>query len=74
MAKNLVLCCDGTWDSADQEKDKKTGELWVAFVRTDGPNFEPRADMTVVIPDLGTWSWKGLGGKFEVAAKTADSR
>jgi hypothetical protein len=52
--------------------DQKTGELWVAFVRTDGPNFEPRADMTVVIPDLGTWSWKGVSGKFEVAAKTAD--
>jgi hypothetical protein len=62
VADNTVAC------------DKKTGELWVAFVRTDGPNFEPKADMTVVIPDLGTWSWKGLGGKFEVAAKTADSR
>ncbi|HVE40672.1 MAG TPA: hypothetical protein VNM14_12330 [Planctomycetota bacterium] len=61
VADNTVAC------------DKKTGELWVAFVRTDGPNFEPRADMTVVIPDLGTWSWKGLSGKFEVAAKTADS-
>src|SRR5213083_996165 len=32
MAKNLVLCCDGTWDSADQEKDKKTGELCVSNV------------------------------------------
>jgi hypothetical protein len=61
VADNTVAC------------DKKSGELWVAFVRTDGPNFEPRADMTVVIPDLGTWSWKGLSGKFEVAAKTADS-
>jgi hypothetical protein len=62
VADNTVAC------------DKKTGELWVAFVRTDGPGFEPRVDMTVVIPDLGTWSWKGLSGKFEVAAKTADSR
>ena len=28
----IVLCCDGTWDSADQEKDKKTGELCVSNV------------------------------------------
>ena len=27
MPKNLVLCCDGTWNSADQGKDPvKTGE------------------------------------------------
>ena len=32
MPKSLVLCCDGTWDSADQEKDKKTGELCVSNV------------------------------------------
>jgi hypothetical protein len=62
VADNTIAC------------DKKSGELWIAFVRIDGPNFEPRADMTVVIPDLGTWSWKGLSGKFEAAAKTADSR
>src|SRR5436190_11097545 len=42
VADNTVAC------------DKKTGELWVAFVRTDGPTFEPRADMTVVLTDLGT--------------------
>jgi hypothetical protein len=53
--------------------DKKTGELWVSFVRTDGPTFDPRLDMTIVIPDIGTWSWKGLSGKFEVGAKNADS-
>lgn len=53
--------------------DKKTGELWVSFVRTDGPTFEPRLDMTIVIPDIGTWSWKGLSGKFEVGAKNADT-
>lgn len=62
VADNTIAC------------DKKSGELWVAFIRTDGPTFEPRVDMTVVIPDLGTWSWKGLSGKFEAAAKTADSR
>jgi len=61
VADNTIAC------------DKKTGELWVSFVRTDGPLFEPKVDMTIVIPDIGTWSWKGLSGKFEVGAKNADS-
>ena len=61
VADNTIAC------------DKKTGELWVAFVRTDGPLFEPRLDMTIVLPDIGTWSWKGLSGKFEMGAKNADS-
>jgi uncharacterized protein (DUF2235 family) len=30
--KNLVLCCDGTWDSADQAADPKTGEICVSNV------------------------------------------
>ena len=61
VADNTIAC------------DKKTGELWVSFVRTDGPTFDPRLDMTIVLPDIGTWSWKGLSGKFEVGAKNADS-
>ncbi len=32
MPKNLVLCCDGTWDSADQQADPKTGEICVSNV------------------------------------------
>lgn len=62
VADNTIAC------------DKKSGELWVAFVRTDGPSFEPKCDMTIVLPDIGTWSWKGLSGKFEVGAKNADSK
>ena len=62
VADNTIAC------------DKKSGELWVSFVRTDGPSFEPRVDMTIVIPDIGIWSWKGISGKFEIAAKTADSK
>jgi hypothetical protein len=54
--------------------DKKSGELWVAFLRTEGPVFEPRADMTIVIPDVGIWAWRGLSGKFEVAAKLPDKK
>jgi uncharacterized protein (DUF2235 family) len=29
---SLVICCDGTWDSADQQKDKQTGEICVSNV------------------------------------------
>ena len=54
--------------------DKKSGELWVAFVRSETPIFEPRADMTLVIPDLGIWTWKGLSGKFEVAPRPPDRK
>ncbi|MBV8878457.1 MAG: hypothetical protein JO332_00700 [Planctomycetaceae bacterium] len=54
--------------------DKKSGELWVSFVRTETPVFEPRADITLVIPDLGIWTWKGLSGKFEVAPRVADRK
>src|SRR5437762_3114989 len=28
----IVLCCDGTWDDADSEKDPKTGEICVSNV------------------------------------------
>ena len=54
--------------------DRKSGELWVAFVRTETPVFEPRADMTLVIPDIGIWTWKGLSGKFEAAPRPPDRK
>ena len=53
--------------------DKKTGELWVAFVRAD-PGFDPRIDLTLEIKGAGTWIWKGvdLESKYEVPAKGPD--
>jgi hypothetical protein len=53
--------------------DKKTGELWVAFVRAD-PGFDPRIDLTLEIKGAGSWVWKGvdLESKFEVPAKRPD--
>ena len=50
--------------------DKKSGELWVAFVRAD-PGFDPRIDLTLDLKGVGSWVWKGidLESKFEVAAK-----
>jgi hypothetical protein len=55
--------------------DKKTGELWVAFVRAD-PGFDPRIDLTLDIKGVGTWTWKGvdLDSKYEVPAKGPDPR
>lgn len=53
--------------------DKKTGELWVAFVRAD-PGFDPRIDLTLEVKGTGTWIWKGitLESKYEVPAKGPD--
>lgn len=39
--------------------DKKTGELWVAFVRAD-PGFETKIDLTLEIKGSGTWVWKDM--------------
>lgn len=53
-------------------QDKKTGELWVAFVRCD---FDPRADLTLELKGVGTWVWKGLDladQKYDVPAKGPD--
>ena len=54
--------------------DKKSGELWVALVRTETPTFDPKADITLVIPDIGIWTWKGLSGKFEAAPRAPDRK
>jgi hypothetical protein len=64
VAANTIAC------------DRKTGELWVAFVRTDGPAFEPRADITITLRDVGTWTWKGMGReqKFESAPRSPDPK
>ena len=63
VADNTIAC------------DRKTGELWVAFVRAD-PGFDPRIDLTLEIKGLGTWIWKGLDveSKFEAPAKGPDKK
>jgi len=55
--------------------DKKTDELWVAFVRADR-GFEPRIDLTAEIRGVGSWTWKGLDleSKFEAPAKGPDKK
>ena len=54
--------------------DKKTGELWVAFVRE--ANLDPKIDLTIEIKGSGTWTWKGvdLESKYEVPAKGPDPK
>lgn len=54
--------------------DKKTGELWVAFVRE--ANIDPKIDLSIEIKGVGTWTWKGvdLESKYEVPAKGPDPK
>lgn len=54
--------------------DKKTGELWVAFVRD--ANIDPRIDLTVEIKGTGTWTWKGvdLESEYKAPAKGPDKK
>jgi hypothetical protein len=64
----------GTATDQTMAGDKKTGELWVAFLRTDQPGFDPRADITLSIRDQGTWTWKGMDKKFETARRGPDKK
>jgi hypothetical protein len=62
VADNTIAC------------DKKTGELWVAFVRD--ANLDPKIDLMLEIKGTGTWTWKGvdLESKYEVPAKGPDKK
>jgi hypothetical protein len=53
--------------------DKKTGDLWVAFVRAD-PGFDTKFDLTLEVKGTGTWIWKGVYSdvEYKVAAKGPD--
>jgi uncharacterized protein (DUF2235 family) len=64
MGKNLVLCCDGTWDSADQAKDPKTGEICVSNVLKMAVRMKKRTDagtLQIVYYDQGV----GTGNAFD---------
>jgi uncharacterized protein (DUF2235 family) len=69
MSKNLVLCCDGTWDSADQEK--VNGELCVSNVLKIAVRMKKRlanGNLQIVYYDQGVGSGNALdkfqGGAF----------
>jgi hypothetical protein len=61
-----------TADAASTASDRKTGELWVGLIRTDGSEFAPKADITVTVKDEGTWTWTAVGGKFLSAPRSPD--
>lgn len=52
--------------------DRKTGELWLYLLRTDGSEFNIKADIRVVVKDEGTWTWPGVGGKYLSAPRHPD--
>jgi hypothetical protein len=54
--------------------DKKSGELWVAFVRES--NINPKFDLSLEVKGVGTWTWKGVDGdsKWEAAPKGPDPK
>src|SRR4051794_26800846 len=71
MPKNLVLCCDGTWDSADQAADPVTGELCVSNVLKLAVRMKKRTaagDLQIVYYDQGVGTGNVLdkigGGAF----------
>ena len=63
VADNTVAC------------DKKTGDLWVAFVRAD-PGFDTKYDLTLEVKGAGTWIWKGVYSdvEYKVGAKGPDKK
>jgi len=61
-----------TADAATMACDKKTGELWVGLVRTDGGEFTYKGEIRVEVKDEGTWVWRGMEGKFQSAPRSPD--
>jgi hypothetical protein len=57
VADNTIAC------------DRKTGELWVAFHRSEGPFEKPRADLEFKVSGMGTWTWSGLSDKWQNAPR-----
>ena len=54
--------------------DRKTNELWVGLHWTDKPFAKPRADITVEIPGVGTYEFKGVSGDWAAAPRYPDSK
>ena len=61
-----------TPDGGTTACDRKTGELWLFLVRTDGSEFNYKADVRVTVKDEGTWTWPGVDGKFLSAPRHPD--
>jgi hypothetical protein len=54
--------------------DRKTNELWVGLHWTDKSFAKPRADITVEIPNVGTYIFKDVYGDWVAAPRYPDSK
>lgn len=54
--------------------DRKTGELWVGIYWSDTAWKKPRADVTVEIKGAGTYTLKGVEGKWAFAPQWPDGK
>jgi hypothetical protein len=54
--------------------DRKTQELWVGLHWTDAPFKKPRADITVEIPNVGTYTIKGVEKDWTTAPQWPDPK
>jgi hypothetical protein len=55
-------------------QDRKTSELWVGLHWTDKPFLNPRADITVEIPNVGTYLFKDVANTWVAAPRYPDSK
>ncbi len=54
--------------------DRKTSELWVGLHWTDKPFAKPRADVTVEIPNVGTYVFKDVVADWVAAPRYPDTK
>jgi len=54
--------------------DRKTGELWVGLHWTDKAFTNPRADITVEIPNVGTYVFKDVANQWVAAPRYPESK
>jgi uncharacterized protein (DUF2235 family) len=62
MSKRLIVCCDGTWNRADQPAPTNVKKLYDAIDQSDGAGQRAKYE-----PGVGTRPWEHvLGGGFGV--------
>lgn len=58
MSRNLLVCCDGTWNDAENKEEKKRSNVWRFFQMAGGV----RGETKEYFPGVGT---KGLKDRFK---------
>jgi hypothetical protein len=54
--------------------DRKSNELWIGIHWTDTPWAKPRADITVEVPGVGTYVFRGVEKDWETAPRYPESK